>query len=81
MKLATMMAALVAAVACVVSHAFVMPSAPVGAAARAGNALAPAASQPSSSRSNGERTGLSFSALCSLVAACLLASPGLIPIR
>lgn len=55
MKLSTMMAALVAAVACLAANAFVMPTGvPSGAAlSRAGQSLGPA-SQPTPSRSNGE---------------------------
>lgn len=78
MKLATMMAALVAAVACVASNAFVMPSAPIGAAARAGNALAPATSQPESSRSNGEIPSTSLGGLC-IVLIFFLCFPSLLP--
>lgn len=56
MKLSTMMAALVAAVACLAANAFVMPTGvPSGAAlSRAGQALGPATAQPAPSRSNGK---------------------------
>lgn len=54
MKVATMMAALVAMMACVVGNAFVVPSGSPGTSSRSSNALAPAANQPTSSRSTGE---------------------------
>ena len=56
MKLSTMMAALVVAVACLAANAFIMPTGvPSGAAlSRAGQSLGPATAQPAPSRSNGE---------------------------
>lgn len=66
MKLATMMVALVAAVASLaVGSAFVMPSAaPVRLARNAGPALAPS-SQPAPSRSSGMR-GMDYERECSV---------------
>ena len=72
MKLSTMMAAIVAAVACLAANAFVMPAGmPSGAAlSRASRSLGPATSQPAPSRSNGE----SSPAPSRAVSLCLVAS-------